>query len=71
MRDLDVVSNPGRAPHVVGGVLITRIVDRKLLCHDRPGICEIGQLRLVELLEYVGLDLALQEISCRNDDIIA
>ena len=68
---LDVVADAGRAPHVVGGVLIAGIVDRELLRHLRPGVGEVRQLRLVELLENVGRDLALQEIGGGNDDVIA
>ena len=70
-RHLDVVADAGRAPHVVGGVLIAGVVDGELPGHHRPGVGQVRQLRLVELLEDIGLDLALQEIGGGNDDVIA
>ena len=70
-RLLDVVADAGRAPHVIDGVLVAGIVDREPLRDLRPDIAEIGQLRLVELLEHAGLDLALEEIGGRHHDVVA
>lgn len=67
----DVVADARRAPHVVGGVDIAGIVGRKMLGHHRPCVGEVPQLRLVELLEDVGLDLALQEVGRGHHDVIA
>ncbi|MGY3648677.1 hypothetical protein ACVWW2_003968 [Bradyrhizobium sp. LM4.3] len=67
----DIVADARRAPHVVGGVDIAGIVDRETFGHHRPGIGEVRQLRLVELLEDIRLDLALEEIGCRHYDVIA
>ena len=36
-----------------------------------PHVGEVGQLRLVELLEDAGLDLARQEVGGRHDDVVA
>ena len=69
--DLDVVADAGGAPHVIGAVIIAGIVGRELLGHHRPGVGEVGQLRLVELQENLGRDLALQEIAGGNDDVVA
>ena len=71
LRHLHVVADAGRAPHVVGAVLVAWVIDSELFRHERPSIGEIGQFRLVELLEHIGLDLALQEIGGRNDEVIA
>ena len=67
----DVVADARRAPHVVRGVDIAGIVDGEPLGHDRPGVGEVRQLRLVELLEDIGLDLALQEIGRGHHDVVA
>ncbi len=66
-----VIADAGRAPHVVGGVLIARIVDGQLLGNFRPGRSEVRQFRLVELLENAGRYLARQEVGARHDDIVA
>ena len=68
---LDVVADAGGAPHVVGGVIVAGIVDREPLGHHRPGVGEVRQLRLVELLENLRGDLALQEIAGRHHDVVA
>ena len=70
-RLLDVVADAGRAPHVVDGVLVAGIVGRKPPRDLGPDVAEIGQLRLVELLEHAGLDLALQEIGGRHHHVVA
>ena len=71
LRHLDVVADAGGAPHVVGAVIVAGIVGRELLGHHRPGIGEVRQLRLVELQENLGRDLALQEIAGGNHDVVA
>ena len=68
---LDVVADARRAPHVIDGVLIARIVDREPLADLRPDIVEVRELRLVELLEHAGLDLALEEIGRRHHHVVA
>ena len=71
LHRLDVVADAGRAPHVIGGVEITRIVRREPLRHHGPSIGEVRKLRLVELLEDICLDLALQEVGGGNHDVVA
>src|SRR5262249_14484371 len=61
----------GRTPHVVDRVLIAGIVLGEALCDGRPEVGEIRQLLSIQLLENAGLDLALEEISGRHDDVIA
>ena len=70
-RLLDVVADAGRAPHVIDGVLVARIVDREPLGDLRPDVAEVRQFRFVELLEHAGLDLALQEIRGRHHHVVA
>ena len=70
-RLLDVVADAGRAPHVVDGVLVAGIVGGEALRDLRPDIGEVRQLRLVELLENAGLDLALEEIGGRHHHVVA
>ncbi len=67
---LDVIADARGAPHIVDGVVVARVVDGEPLCHLGPGIGQIGQLGLVQLLEDIRRDLALQEIGCRDDDIV-
>ena len=68
---LDVVADAGGAPHVVGAVIIAGVVGGELAGHDRPGVGEVGQLRLVELQEDFCRDLALQEIAGGHHDVVA
>ncbi len=70
-RLLDVVADAGGAPHVIDGVLVAGIVDREPLRDLRPDVAEVLELRLVELLEYAGLDLPLQEIGGRHHHVVA
>ena len=67
----DVVADAGRAPHVVDGVLVAGIVGLQTLGDVGPHVDEVGQLRLVELLEHAGLDLAGEEVRRRHDHVVA
>jgi len=68
---LGVVAEPDRAPHVVGGILIARVVLAGAVGHDIPHVGDVRQLGFVELLEDARLDLAGQEICGRHHDIVA
>jgi hypothetical protein len=71
LSHLDVVADARGAPHVVGGVIVAGIVGGELADHDRPGVGEVRQLRLVELEEDFCRDLALQEIARGHHDVVA
>ena len=68
---LDVIADAGGAPHVVGGILVVRVVSRQPRGYHRPGIGEVRQFRLVELLKHAGFDLALQKIRRRHHHVVA
>ena len=67
---LCIEPDAGRAPHVVDGVLIAGIVSRETARDFWPDILEILKLVLVEFLEDAGLDLPLEEVPGRDDDIV-
>ena len=71
VRVLDVVTDPGRAPHVVDGVLIAGIVAHQPIGDLRPGIDQVRQHRLIELLKNSGHDLPGEKIPGRHHDIVA
>ena len=71
LRHLDVIADAGGAPHVVGAVVVVGIVGGEPLGHDRPGVGEVRQLRLVEFQKHFRGDLALQEIAGGNHDVVA
>ena len=68
---LDVVADPGGAPHVVDRVQVAGIVGGEPLRDLRPKIDQVRQLALVELLKDPGLDLALEEKAGRHHHVIA
>ena len=68
---LDVVADPGRAPHVIDCILIAGIVARQPVGDLGPGINEVRQLRLVELLKNAGHNLPGEKIPGRHHNIIA
>src|SRR3546814_7594216 len=59
------------APHIVDGIGIAGIVLGGALRDDVPHVLEVRQLRLVELLEHAGLDLAREEAAGRHHDVVA
>ena len=69
-RLLHIVADADRAPHVIDGVLVAGIVDRKAVGDLVPRVAQIGQLALVEFLEHAGLDLPLQQVSGGNHQIV-
>src|SRR5436190_23379350 len=66
-----VVTNADRAPHVVDGVLVARVVHREALGDLVPCGRQIRELALVELLEHASLDLPLEEVGGRNYEIVS
>ena len=53
------------------GAIPTELIDSQLFGHERPGIGEARQFCLVEFLEHVGHDLALQEVGGGHHDVVA
>ena len=59
------------AVHVGHAVLVARVVDLQQLEQLGIEILPVGQLALVQLLEYAGLDLGFQELVGGNHQVIA
>jgi hypothetical protein len=70
-RFVDIVADADRAPHVVDGVAVAGIIGGDALLDLRPHIDEVRQLGFVERKEYARLDLPLEEIGARHDDVVA
>ncbi len=71
---LDLVDIEGEArgaPHVDEGMLVARIGLRDPLHQLRVEVLPVRDLRLVELLEDAGLDLARQEVGGGHDEVVA
>jgi hypothetical protein len=68
---LYVVANADGAPHIIDSILVAGIIDSKPLGHFRPGMGEVWQLGLIQLLEHPGLDLLLHEIGGRHHHVVA
>jgi hypothetical protein len=67
---VDIVSDAGRAPHIVDGILVVGIVVGEALHYLGPHVLQVRQLGFVKLLEDTGLDLACQERPSRYHDVV-
>src|SRR5262245_5710407 len=69
-HSLHVESDAGCAPHVVDGVLIAWVVSPETARHFWPDISKIFKLALIKLLKDARLDLPLEEVTGRDDDVV-
>ena len=66
-----VVAEAGRAPHVGDGVRVARVVARDALHGVGIHVREVRELRLVELADRAGADLARERHGRREHDVVA
>ncbi|MNP00571.1 hypothetical protein D3C76_923630 [compost metagenome] len=68
---VDVVANTGTAPQVREAVLVARVVHLQRLEQHRVEVVPVGQLRLVERLQGLALDLPGHEVVGGEHHVVA